>query len=85
MKSGKIAICISGQLRTGLLGHKVFRRFFGSLGDYDIFYHTWTLKKDTSLQLQSLYTPIRFVEEPPIDVTEVGNFGSMLYLSLIHI
>ena len=79
MKSGKVAICISGQLRTGILGHDVFRRFFGSLDNYDIFYHTWTLEPDVSLKLQSLYSPMKFIEEPSIDVDEVGNFGSMLY------
>ena len=79
MKSGKIAICLSGQLRTGILAHNVFRRFFGSLGNYDVFYHTWTLKRDTSRQVQELYNPVRFMEEPPLDVHEVGSFGSMLY------
>jgi hypothetical protein len=79
LKSGKVAICISGQLRTGILGHDVFRRFFGSLDNYDIFYHTWTLEPDVSLKLQSLYNPMKFIEEPSIDVDEVGNFGSMLY------
>jgi len=79
LKSGKVAICLSGQLRTGILAHPVFKRFFSSLGDYDVFYHTWTLKKDTSKQLKETFNPVNYLEETPIDVVEVGNFGSMLY------
>lgn len=79
MKSGKIAICISGQLRSGIQGIEVFRKFFSSLGNYDVFYHTWELDQDTSKQVQALYTPVSFLEEPPVDITQVGNFGSMLY------
>lgn len=79
MKSGKTAICISGQLRTGIQGHQVFQRFFQSLDHYDVFYHTWTLPNSVSTQVQQLYKPTQFMEELPIDVAEVGNFGSMLY------
>jgi hypothetical protein len=79
LKSGKTAICISGQLRTGIKGHAVLKQFFSSLTDYDIFYHTWTLDKATSLKVQELYNPLLFIEEPSIDVVQVGNFGSMLY------
>lgn len=79
MKSGKTAICISGQLRTGIPGHNVFRRFFSSLENYDIFYHTWTLAPDVSLKLQSLYNPTKFIEEDPSTTKNVGNFGNMLY------
>lgn len=79
MKFGKVAICISGQLRTGLLASPVFRRFFSSLENYDVFYHTWELEPSVSQALQAAYTPVKFKEEKPIDVVEVGNFGSMLY------
>jgi hypothetical protein len=79
LKFGKVAICLSGQLRTGIKGKEVFRRFFSSLDTYDIFYHTWSLDESQSQQVQELYHPIKFIEEPPIDVSEVGNFGSMLY------
>lgn len=79
MKSGKIAVCISGQLRSGIQGIEVFRKFFSTLGNYDVFYHTWTLDKDTSNKVQELYSPVQFLEEPPADIVEVGNFGNMLY------
>jgi len=79
LKSGKTAICISGQLRSGIRAINVFRNFFSSLGNYDVFYHTWESDTTTSNQVQELYAPVRFLEEPPIDVAEVGNFGSMLY------
>jgi hypothetical protein len=79
LKSGKIAICISGQIRSGIQGIDVFRKFFSSLGDYDVFYHTWELDTSTSKQVQDLYTPVSFLEEPPVNILEVGNFGSMLY------
>jgi hypothetical protein len=79
LKSGKVAICISGQLRSGIQGIEVFRKFFSSLGNYDVFYHTWELEPTVSKRVQELYTPVQFIEEPSIDVAEVGNFGSMLY------
>jgi len=79
LKSGKIAICISGMLRTGIQAYPVFRNFFDSLGEYDIFYHTWKLDSSISNLLKTTYKPTRFLEEDPLNNTKESSFGSMLY------
>jgi hypothetical protein len=77
LKSGKVAICLSGLVRTGIEAHPVFRKFFSTLGDYDVFYHTWD--NTVSDKIKDLYVPTAFLEEPPLDKIKEGSFGSMLY------
>lgn len=77
MKLGKVAICISGQLRTGLLAYECFNRFFGHL-NADIFYHTWTLPPETSQAVQALYKPTAFLETGP-PTSRVSSFTNMFY------
>ena len=79
MKSGKIAVCLSGMLRTGIQAHPVFLKFFDVLGDYDVFYHTWDLEPSVSSLLEKTYKPKKFLEEQPLDKTKESSFGSMLY------
>lgn len=79
MKSGKTAICISGMMRTGIQAHPVFLRFFSSLGDYDIFYHTWENEPLISQMLKETYNPADCLEEELLDNTKESSFGSMLY------
>jgi hypothetical protein len=82
LKSGKTAICISGQLRTGIEAYPGFKKFFNSLGNYDVFYHTWTLDAPVSQHVQELYNPVVFVEEPAPDTAQQvkeSSFGVMLY------
>ena len=79
MKSGKTAICISGMMRTGIQAHPVFLRFFSSLNDYDVFYHTWENEPLISQMLKETYNPADSLEEEPLDNTKESSFGSMLY------
>lgn len=79
LKSGKTAICISGMMRTGIQAHPIFSNFFESLGDYDVFYHTWSLEPSVSKLLKETYNPTRFMEESPLDKSKESSFGSMLY------
>ncbi len=78
MKSGKIAICLSGLIRTGVQAHPVFRKFFSTLGNYDVFYHTWN-NNPAAEKIKELYNPVAFLEESPLDATKQSSFGSMLY------
>lgn len=66
-------------LRTGIQAYPVFRNFFDSLGEYDIFYHTWKLEPSISDLLKNTYNPTRFLEEESLDKTKESSFGSMLY------
>lgn len=84
-KYGKVAICISGLMRTGLFAEPAFREFFGDL-DADVFYHTWDVDNLDVDQVNRLYKPVRYkVDKPfktdgPMDSDAyMGSFGNMLY------
>lgn len=85
MKSGKVAICISGLVRTGIEAYPAFQKFFSRLDNYDVFYHTWENKwhpsweTKVSKKIQALYKPTAFLEEQPLDKFKESSFGSMLY------
>jgi hypothetical protein len=77
-KLGKVAICISGLVRTGVPAHVMFEKFFGHL-NADVFYHTWKTDKKTSNQIKTLYNPISYKEQTQLTNTEMGSWGNMLY------
>lgn len=77
-KLGKVAICISGLVRTGVNAHPSFEKFFGHL-DADIFYHTWKTDKRISKQIRTLYSPTSYLEQPQFTNTNMGSWGNMLY------
>lgn len=79
MKSGKVAICLSGLVRTGVQAHPAFQKFFSTLDNYDVFYHTWKTDDKTSATVKDLYKPVSYLEETPLDKTKESSFGSMLY------
>jgi hypothetical protein len=85
LKSGKVAICISGLVRTGIEAYPAFQKFFSRLDNYDVFYHTWENKwhpsweTKVSKKIQALYKPTAFLEEQPLDKFKESSFGSMLY------
>jgi hypothetical protein len=80
LKFGKVAICISGLLRTGLKGHEAFKQFFNSLPNgYDVFYHTWDIKNDVIQQVNDLYNPVAYKVQPSLNKEKESSFGSMLY------
>jgi hypothetical protein len=83
LKSGKTAICISGLVRTGVKAYPVFERFFSSLGDYDVFIHTWSMPEQQRNTLQDLYAPVSYFEEDQKDTSstkiKIGPFSNMLY------
>lgn len=77
-KFGKVAICISGQLRTGIKAKICFDNFFNGL-DADIFYHSWDLDQYIIDNVNDLYKPKRFLVEDSFPSGSMGSFGSMLY------
>lgn len=83
MKFGKVAICLSGQLRTGIKAHTSFVKFFSSLENYDVFYHTWELTPEKSKKVKELYNPKLYLEESPLDRRYESSFGNMLYSILM--
>lgn len=83
MKSGKVAICISGQTRTGIKAHTSFVNFFSSLPNYDIFYHTWESTPEKSKKIESIYKPVLYKEESSLGRPHESSFGNMLYSMLM--
>lgn len=78
MKSGKIAVCLSGLVRTGIQAHPVFKKFFSTLDNYDVFYHTW--EHESTSAINQLYCPTTHLVEQPLDSTKQSYlFDSMLY------
>lgn len=72
MKSRKIAVCISGQIRTGVEAHGAFINFFRQCiennDQIDVFIHTWYephLEDNTELlnKIKELYKPVKFEVE----------------------
>lgn len=79
MKSGKIAVCISGELRTGIEAYPIFKEFFRG-HDVDVFIHTWDkdLTEEQKKEVVGLYKPTSINFEHPLDI-RLGSFGSMFY------
>jgi hypothetical protein len=84
MKPGKVAICISGMIRTGVKAHKSFEKFFSGL-DADVFFHTWEDGTDRIYKIVDLYRPKNFLiqhpfpKDPVTNFDGMGSFGNMLY------
>lgn len=78
----KIAICISGQTRTGIEAAELFMTFFKGY-HHDVFFHTWYESDKTSEKIVELYKPKRFVIETPLEknigYVNKGSFESMFY------
>jgi len=79
MKSGKVAICISGQVRTGLEAVVCFKKFFSLFENYDVFFHTWndTDSQKINKKLFRAYNPTDYIIQRSLP--DMGSFGSMLY------
>lgn len=75
-RHGKVAICISGLIRTGVKAFPCFQNFFGNL-DADVFYHTWTDDPHKIEEIRNLYKPVSFLVSDPLK--NAGSFGSQLY------
>jgi hypothetical protein len=81
---GKVAICISGLMRTGLLAYPSFNEFFSDL-DADVFYHTWETSDVDVAHINKLYKPVNYRIDKPFPLTDemgahtMGSFGNMLY------
>lgn len=56
----KIALCFSGQIRTGVLTSKNIKNFIGDLiGNCDVFVHTWDVITQTSSDLSIAGVPFK--------------------------
>jgi|694.fasta_scaffold02082_14 hypothetical protein len=82
-KFGKVAICISGLIRTGIPAYRSFEKFFQDL-EADIFFHTWH-DTDRVPRIVDLYQPKNycvsqpFVRNPKTNSDGQGAWGNMLY------
>lgn len=79
MRFGKIAVCISGELRTAIEAYPVFKEFFANYR-IDVFCHIWDkeITDEQKRQVIDLYNPVFIEFQRPLDY-DVGSFGSMLY------
>ena len=60
----KIAVCFSGQIRTGLLTYKNIKNFIGDLiPQCDVFVHTWDVITQTSSDLSIAGVPFKEPDE----------------------
>lgn len=74
----RIAVCISGQTRTGPEAANAFLSFFEK-SDFDVFFHTWYESKDISEKIIKLYKPRLFSIENPLPNTNYGSFDRMFF------
>lgn len=72
-----IAICISGETRTGIEASKSFFNFFNF--NADIFYHTWSTSPEIEKKIQQIYRPIRCLISKQEEYEHRRPFSSMLY------
>jgi hypothetical protein len=94
MKYTKIAICISGEVRTAIEAYPVFKNFFEGM-DVDVFIHTWntTVVKTKNMEepfiihedddkinkIKELYQPKKMIVENQIEVGPYESFSKMFY------
>jgi hypothetical protein len=88
----KIAVCISGQVRTAIPGYLSFKSFFEDM-NIDVFIHTWdktTIRAgrqqividegpDVIEKIKELYQPVKLVQEKSRTWDPLMSFGSMFY------
>jgi hypothetical protein len=77
-KFGRVAICLSGLIRTGIEAFPSFKSFFQHL-NADIFFHTWDTEKDKVQKIIDLYEPKSYLITPPKIFQRFEIFGPMLY------
>jgi hypothetical protein len=77
----KIAICISGQVRTAIEAMPAFSRYFGI--DHDVFIHCWDDDQTKINQIKKFYNPVKMIVETPDPVNHNKPFGSMLYSMMV--
>jgi hypothetical protein len=75
----KIAICFSGQIRTGLLTYKNIKNFIGELmPQCDVFVHTWDVITQTSSDLSIAGVPFKESDELFYDFEKIWNPKKMI-------
>lgn len=77
----KIAICISGEIRTGVELFPIFKKFFKDV-EYDVFIHTWRTEDniETFEKICELYEPKNVIfEKHKIQKHGMLNTNSMMY------
>jgi hypothetical protein len=77
-KFGRVAICLSGLIRTGIEAYPGFKFFFQNL-NADVFFHTWDTEQDKLDKIIDLYNPKSYLITLPKKFERFENFGSMLY------
>ena len=67
MKSYNIAVCLSGQIRTGIYAAPNIKRFIGDLWDNcDFFIHTWNVSNEDWIELKRIIRFIISLSDKPI-------------------
>lgn len=94
MKYSKMAVCISGEVRTAIEAYPSFKSFFEGK-DIDVFIHTWnkTVVKTKTMtepiiviedddkinKIIELYQPKKILVEEPIETGPYESFSRMFY------
>lgn len=77
-KHGKVAICLSGLVRTGIPAYVTFHNFFGHL-DADIFYHTWEDDPIKLEKVKEIYNPVAYQISKNFPENTMSSFGNQLF------
>jgi len=64
----RIAICFSGQIRTGVKASKIIKRYIGDLyNQTDFFMHTWNISQAKQWHPDSLKSKEHGINNPPVE------------------
>lgn len=81
----KIALCFSGQIRTGLLTYKNIKNFIGDLIDQcDVFVHTWDIRSETSSDLSIAGVPFKEPDSLFEEFSKIWNPKKMVVEDFIN-
>lgn len=75
----KIALCFSGQIRTGLLTYKNIKNFIGDLvNQSDVFVHTWDVISEASSDLSKAGVPFKEPDSLFEEFSKIWNPKKMI-------
>ena len=81
----KIAVCFSGQIRTGILTFKNIKNFIGELiNQCDVFIHTWDVISEASSNLSIAGIPFKEPESLFEEFSEIWKPKKMIVDNFIN-
>ena len=82
----KIALCFSGQIRTGVLTSNNIKNFIGDLiNQCDVFVHTWDVITQTSSDLSIAGVPFKEPDELFENFSKLWNPKNMVIVNIFII